>query len=101
MNNKIKNHIKKYNKEHKYGIDDEDIIETITEAQIIYTEVTEKHRWWNDTFNVCNLNGLLIGYDWAETTGDMGIFDVGWEFDPKSICEVVEDREIKIVYKKI
>lgn len=98
MTAKIRQHIVKYNKKHGWGTDDERIIETILEADILYKEVFNERRHWNDTFNVCKIGGLLIGYNWAETTGDMSAEEKGWEFEPESICEVVVKKVTEIIY---
>ena len=99
MNKKIRDHVKKYNEKTGYGTEDKDIIEAITEQDIIYEEVICNRRHWNDTFRVCRVDGLLIGYEFADTTGDMGTYDVGWEFDPDSICEVIAEEITKTTYK--
>lgn len=66
-----------------------------------WKEVTSSSRWWDNLFVVQEINGKLIGYKWAQTTGDMGIWDIGWEFDENSIC-FVEPYEISITkYRKI
>ena len=99
MNEKIKEYVKKYNGKKGYGIEKKDIIETITQSDVLYEEVIEERRHWNDTFRVCEIDGLMIGYAFADTTGDMSPKEVGWEFDPSSICEVVKEEVVKTIYK--
>jgi len=67
----------------------------------IYEEHISPHRWWDDLFCVVNINGTLIGYEWASTTGDNNIFDVGWTFDKSSICYVKKEEVIITKYVKI
>lgn len=55
------------------------------------------HGGGNDVFNVVEIDGMLIGFDDAETTGDNSPSDVGFEFDPESIVEVEKIVEIKKV----
>ena len=58
-------------------------------------------RWWTNLFVVQEINGRLIGYGWASTTGDNSIWDAGWEFDEDSIC-FVEPYEVTMTkYRKI
>lgn len=66
-----------------------------------WSEKTSSSRWWDNLFVVSEMNGRLIGYDWARTTGDMGIWDTGWEFDEDSICFVEPYEVTKIKYRKI
>lgn len=99
MNEKIRNHVAKHNEKNNWGTEDEDIIKVITEADPIYEEVICERRHWNDTFRVCKIDGMLIGFNSAKTTSDMGIYDVGWEFAPDTICEVVEEVVTKTIYK--
>lgn len=66
-----------------------------------WSEVISSSRWWNNLFVVQEINGKLIGYEWAETTGDMGPMDAGWQFDEDSIC-FVEQYDVTVTkYKKI
>lgn len=66
-----------------------------------WSEVTSSSRWWNNLFVVSEMNGKLVGYDWAKTTGDTSIWDTGWEFDEDSICFVEPYEVTKIKYRKI
>lgn len=66
-----------------------------------WSEVESSSRWWNNLFVVQAINGEFIGYEWAETTGDMGPWEAGWEFDEDSIC-FVEPYEITVTkYRKV
>ena len=51
-------------------------------------------------FVVVEIDGMLIGFDDANTTGDKSPSDFGWEFDPSSICEVVAKEVVTTVYEK-
>lgn len=59
----------------------------------VYSESVGSSRWWDNLFCVSEVDGVLIGYGWAATTGDNNIFDVGWEFDKSTIC-YVEKKEV-------
>lgn len=57
-------------------------------SEYMWEEPLNSSRWWNNLFVVKNINGRLIGYKWATTTGDMSAKDAGWEFDENSLCFV-------------
>ena len=100
MNEKIRDHVRAYNIREFDDASDEGIIETITDSKTVFKKTTGDRRWWTETFNVVEVDGLMIGFDWAETTGDENAKDKGWEFDPSSICEVVAKEVTKTVYVK-
>lgn len=99
MNQKIYDHLKKYCKKNEYNFEnDEDILETLQDSgEEIYSEKIDYKRWWNDIFKVVKIDGMLIGYNDARTTGDRSPSDCGWEFDPESCCEVEKITETKII----
>jgi len=101
MNNKIREHLVKYNLKNEYGTSDADLFETLFEAEELYSKQKTKHRWWIDIFTVVEIDGMFIGFMYAETTGDNNPKDVGWEFDPRSICEVVPKEVKSIIYEKV
>ena len=58
-------------------------------------------RWWTNFFAVQEINGKLIGFMWASTTGDDSAYWKGWKFDEDSIC-FVEPYEVTVTkYRKI
>jgi hypothetical protein len=57
-------------------------------------------RWWNNMFYVQEINGRLIGFDWATNNGDWSAKDSGWEFNEDSICFVEPYIETITKYKK-
>jgi hypothetical protein len=60
-----------------------------------------QHRWWNSFDRVIKLEDKFIQFDWASTTGDNSIFDMGWEFDENSVIEVEPFEKVIIEYKPI
>ena len=66
----------------------------------VYSESIGSSRWWDNLFCVADLDGVLIGYCWASTTGDNNIFDVGWEFDKSTICYVEKKEVVTVKYVK-
>ena len=99
MNEKIREHVKKYNETKGYDITDEGIVDTIRES-VIWSGNFSSRRHWTDCLSVSKVNDMLIGFDDAQTTGDENAYDKGWEFDPESICEVEESQITTTVYKK-
>lgn len=98
MNQKIKDYLTKYNQENNWPTDENSLIDTLTEAPVIYKEETGKSRWWNNYFRVTEINGLLIGYGWAETFRDESPDDCGWEFNTDTIVEVEQIEITTTVY---
>lgn len=104
MNDKIKRHLEEFNKKNKWEMEDNWIYETLEECgKEVYSEDLGDRRWWKDLFIVKEIDGMLIGFNSAATTGDDSPSDVGWEFDEESICEVVKEEETKVIvtYKQV
>ena len=100
MNQKIKDHVTKHLLSEGYVVKNEDeIIETIRDSDIIHKEDCGNSRWWKNTWCVVNIDGMLIGFEDAETTGDDSAQDKGWEFDPESIHEVKAETKEVVVTK--
>lgn len=101
MNQKIKDHVFDVYRKQYPGAPrsplEQDIIDYIIETDPIHEEDCGSCRWWMNTFRVVEIDGMLIGFDYASTTGDDSPRDKGWEFDPDSICEVERKEEVKIV----
>lgn len=95
------NFIKQYNADNGFKTDIYSIFETLSETSTIYQEYKGNRRWWKDLFKVVELQGKFIGYDWAESTGDVSAEDLGWTPNPNSIC-FCEPVEVTITkYKRI
>lgn len=107
MNEKIKKHLQEVNKKEGIGIEDlEDdwVYSTLVElGNEVYTKVRDNRRWWDTVFVVVEIDGMLIGFESATTTGDASAVDTGWEFDEDSIYEVECRKETKVVttYEKV
>jgi hypothetical protein len=98
MNEKIFNHVANYNKSKGWEETQESVIETIMEAKQVYSETTDSRRHWDEEFVVVEIDGMLIGFEGASTTGDETAEDKGWSFDPETICEVVAKEVTKTIY---
>ena len=101
MNEKIRSHVAKYNTEKGWEATDESIVETIIEGKHVWSGHESSRRWWTDCFTVVEIDGMLIGFDDAKTTGDDSPRDKGWEFDPSSICEVRTKEVTTTVYERL
>jgi len=99
MNEKIKNHLIKYNQSNGWGVDDETLIETLTDSRVIYEEEIDERRWWTEYTQVVEIDGMFIGFEMAKTTGDRSTFDVGWEFSEDSIFEAEQYTEPVTKYR--
>ena len=74
------------------------IREILSDETEIHEEEISRHRWYTTTFRVVDVKGMLIGYNDAFTTGDDCAEDVGWVFDPSSICQVEPKQVLKTIY---
>ena len=65
-----------------------------------YDDDGDDSRHWTNTFCAVNIDGILIGYDWADSTGDEHPENLGWEFSRESICYVEKKEIMTIKYIK-
>ncbi len=105
MNEKIKSHLQAFCDKESYPMNldnPRDVAEILTEGgKIIYTEITGEHRWYEDEFNVTEINGMKIGFNWFHMTGDDSPSDMDLDFDISSVCEVEEVIIQKTTYKPV
>ena len=100
MNVKIKQHVAAFLAKQGDDATDESIIETIRAAKEVWSGDEDKRRWWTDCLTVVEVDGMLIGFGNAITTGDASPKDKGWEFDPNTICEVVAECVTTTIYAR-
>jgi hypothetical protein len=93
MNSALK-HIVDYIESNSYRVTDEEIIDTLRDAKELWKSNGDKHRWWTIYTYVVEINGMYIGFEYAENTGDMSVREAGYEFNIDSICEY-EPKKIK------
>jgi len=93
VNEKIRQHVAKFAESKGWSTDEKTLVEVIVEANIVWRGNESSRRWWTDCFMVVEVNGMMIGFDGAITTGDDSPREKGWEFNPETICEV-EPREV-------
>lgn len=104
MNKKIREALKAINDEKGWGTKtQQDLIDTLTDyCRVIYKEHRGERRWWTEEFRVARVtDDLFVGYDWAVANRDESIYELGWEFDPNSICEVEAVEVTVIRYEKV
>jgi len=98
MNDRVRRHLEEYNKKNNWPLDEGWIYETLEEyGKEVYSKDIGNHRWWKDLFVVKEIDGMLIGFYSASTTGDDNPTEAGWEFDEEAVYEMVKKEERKIV----
>ena len=101
MNEKIKAHLIEYNKKNNWSFEtDKDLEETLRESRVVYREITGSHRWYEDEFIVVDVDGMLIGYNWYHTTGDLTPREMDLDFDFSSVCEVEKKQKTVDYYER-
>lgn len=101
MNEIIKQHLIAVAEKNNWPTDKDTLIEILTEANEVYTKKVSDHRWWYIEFIVADVDGMLIGYEYAKANRDEHVRDLGWEFDLATICQVEAVQETVTVYKKV
>lgn len=101
MNEKIKQHLIAVAEKNNWPTDNETLLEILFESEEVYTKKISNSRWWYTEFVVTNVDGMLIGYEYARANRDEHVRDLGWEFDESTICEVEAVQETITVYKKL
>lgn len=101
MNDKIKHHLTEYAKANNWDSDDNTLIEILTESSVICESKISESRWWNNVFRVTEINGMFIGYDYAQANRDESVRDLGWDFDKSTIREVKPVQKTVTVYERV
>lgn len=96
----VKDFIRKEDKDFLENEGFERAFEEFIAWESMYSEDNGDSRWWTNTFCVAKIEDVLIGYNWASTTGDDTIFDKGWTFDESSICYVEKEEVLITKYVK-
>ena len=102
MNEKVKQHLIQYNRKNDWPLTEEDLIETLEECgKEVSLKLLCRNRWWESVFIIKEIDGMLIGFESATTTGDENAKEKGWEFDPETICEMEAEEKVitTTVYK--
>lgn len=90
MDKKIEKILEDEYKRDGYGIweNDDELLELLRNYEVLHEERISEYRWWNTYRYVIKVGDTYIGYIHAETTGDMGASEAGYDFEPNSICEM-------------
>ena len=101
MNEKVKKYLEDYCKKNDWDSDEEGIFELLMETDAIYREEVSEHRWWNEYRYVIDVDGVLIGFIYAEANRDESMADLGYEFDWSSVCEMRSVEKTITAYEKV
>lgn len=97
----LKQIIKDYCVSRGWGDSDNVLEEMLTSADTVFEKQSGSHRWWNDIFKVVDIDGTLIGFTDAQTTGDSSASEMGWSIDWSGLCEVEKKEVMTTVYEKV
>jgi len=102
MNAKIKAHLEKYATSKGWPTNLDSLIEIAQDyGKQVYREEVSRHRWWNEYLYVREIDGMLISHINAEANRDESVHDLGYEFDPDTICEVKPVEKTITVYEPV
>ena len=89
--------LKEYCKKKGFGTTDKDLIEVMTEAEQVWSEELDKHRWYIVQNVVVELDGAFIMYEDYIITGDSSMWEMGLEYNLEK-ARIVERKERTEVY---
>ena len=96
MDDKVRTRLVGILEEGSWEINDRNLVSLILEADVIYREETDKHRWFTDYFYVVNVDDMLIGYTNMENHGDEG-----YDFSNKEfLSHVHEVKPVEVTVTK-
>ena len=101
MNERLMNKLVAYNISKGYGITEQDIIETVTEANRIWEHKVDTRRYYEEYEYVVDIEGVLVMYDGYNITGDSSMSDMGLSYDINTFCEVEKKEKVSFVYLPI
>ena len=81
-----------------YGTDSDGMYKMLRDTDTAYEERVRSRRHWDDYLYVVSVGDMFIGYIGEYATGDMA-GDLGFEFDPNTICEMCPTEVTTVVYK--
>lgn len=102
----IKKYLANYSKEQwpQHGTpdinNDNQMMEILTgSGKELAEQDRDSYRHWDEITIIKQIGDKVIGYSWADGTGDMSIFDKGWEFDWDSVAEYEPYQVTVTAYK--
>ena len=93
MKDRIKTHLTTYAQKHGWGTGDAELIEILMESPVLGKQDEDEHRWWVEYTCFVDIEGMIIGFTKAKSTGDMSAHEAGWEFDKDSVFEAEKYTE--------
>lgn len=100
MNRRIKDALIEYNKSNGCGTSDEDLIETVTEAKVVWTGRRDEHRWYTLIESVVFVAGLyLLFWEIKSKSEEASIRDMGMCYRLDEIYEAVPEEIKTVIYK--
>jgi len=86
----------KYNSDRGYGIDDEDLIETLIEdGKVVHRTGRDVHRWYVCETVVRDLDGIFLQHTDYLITGDSCMSDMDLKYDLDNV-KLVERKERQV-----
>lgn len=74
------------------------LMESLTEADCVYSEVIDELRWYEVVLNVVQLGDCFFGYEGYHMTGDACMRDQDLEYDITEIQEMEPKEVVKTIY---
>lgn len=71
MNDKIRDHLKKYCESKGYGTSDANLIEVVTEATPVWEGKRDRHRWYTLIPTVVCVEGMFLSFNFCDVDGEM------------------------------
>ena len=101
MDQKIKQHIVKYCENEGWLSSDDAVEDTLTAMPRLSDEIVSTHRWWDIHLYVVGIDGMLIGFEYAHSTGDANAEDLGWVFNDARVWEMQSVERVVTVYERV
>ena len=100
MNERIREHLVRHNEIKKWGITDEDLIETVVDADSVWEGVREEHRWYTMVPTVVCIDGMFLIFNKCHVRGENSdVDDCIGGYELKNIVEAEPEEILVTVYK--
>jgi len=101
MNEKVRQQLAAHNESNGWATDDATLIETLIWSPPLWDKLVATRRWWNEYRYVTRIGDMYIGFIYAYANRDESVHELGFEFDPGTICEMKPVEKVIIVYEPI
>ena len=89
MNDKIREHLEQYAAKNDWGeLDDDLMFDILFSERPLAIFDRDMHRWGEYFTAVVEIDGMILGFLSAQTTGDQDLEGMGYEFDPDTVREM-------------